>query len=479
MPDAIKFMLNDELREVRDLPATTTLLDYLRTTERLTGTKEGCAEGDCGACTVIVGDMAGGNIRYRAINACIALLPTMDGKHVITIEHLKSSSGALHPVQRAIVDCHGSQCGFCTPGVVMSLAALLHNNEDADDGAIHDALAGNLCRCTGYRPILDAARRANGVERRPLSTNENALRALHRAKMFCYETPEGKFFAPATVVELAEILAQHPGATLLAGGTDVGLWVTKRHRALPVIVYTGKVAELRRIEETPGGLEIGAGASYTDALESLAAYDESFGELLRRLGSVQIRNAGTLGGNIANGSPIGDGMPPLIALGAKIVLRAAGRARTLNLEDYFIAYGKQDRRPDEFLEKIIVSRRTEGVLFKTYKISKRFDQDISAVCGAFALTLEGGKIAGARLAFGGMAATPKRAEAAERVLTGKPWDEEAARAAMTALAQDFTPLSDMRAGADYRMTVAQNLLYRFYIETTQPQTQTRVYAHGE
>ena len=476
MPDPIKFILNDEVREVADLPPTMTVLQYLRTQERLTGTKEGCAEGDCGACTVIMGTVIGGKVEYKTINACIVFLPVLDGRHVITVENLKAADGALHPVQKAMVECHGSQCGFCTPGFVMSLAALHHNKKGASDEEIQDAIAGNLCRCTGYRPILDAARKADKVKKRAvLSSDIKMIEGMQRKKMFSYEGGGGKYFAPVTAKELADALTAHPGATILAGGTDVGLWVTKQHKDLPVIIYTGNVRELQEIKSTAAGLEIGAAVTYTDAFKALAAYDESLEEMLRRLGSVHIRNLGTVGGNIANGSPIGDGMPPLIALSAKVVLRGKSGARTVNLEDYFIDYGKQDRKPGEFVEKVIVPAKAKNVLFRVYKISKRFDQDISAVCGAFALTVDGKRIIGARIAYGGMAGTPKRAAAMEKALTGKVWDEDAAKAGMSALDQDFKPMSDMRASKEYRREAARNLIYRFWLETTQPDIETRVY----
>lgn len=478
MSDTMKFMLNGAVREVSGLSPNMTILQYLRIQERLTGTKEGCAEGDCGACTVIIGELYNGQIHYQAMNACILLLPTLDGKHLITIEHLKSSAGELHPVQQAMIDCHGSQCGFCTPGFVMSLACLFQDNDNASDQDIQDAIAGNLCRCTGYRPIMNAARTAKNKDS-TLKTDGEELKKLQRSEMFVYEADGKKFYAPLTIEELADVIAEYPDATILAGGTDVGLWVTKQHHSLSVLIYTGRVKELLEINETSAGLEIGAAVSYTAAFERLAAYDESLEELLRRFGSVQIRNTGTLGGNIANGSPVGDGMPPLIALGAQLVLRSQTGSRTINLEDYFIAYSQQDRKPGEFIEKIIVPPRPDDLLFKTYKLSKRFDQDISAVCGAFALVLKNGTVSSAKIAFGGMAATPKRATKTEEVLTGKIWNEKTVKQAMAALNEDFSPLTDMRASADYRSMAAQNLLYRFYIETTEPETETRIYDYDD
>lgn len=478
MTDAIRFILNGETREVSGLSPTTTVLQYLREHEHLKGTKEGCAEGDCGACTVLLGEVTGNKVEYKAINACIAFLPTLDGRQVVTVEHLKSADGGLHPVQQAMVECHGSQCGFCTPGFVMSLCALKDNKAEASDEDIHAAIAGNLCRCTGYRPIVDAARMAGKAKGGKLDSNVATLKTLQRRKMFRYEAADGKFFAPVTVEELADVVNAYPEATLLAGGTDVGLWVTKFHKALPVIIYTANVCELQQIRKTATALEIGAAVTYSKAFEELAAYDDSLQELLSRLGSMQIRNSGTIGGNIANGSPIGDGMPPLIALGAQLMLRSVDGVRTIALEDYFIAYKKQNRKRGEFVEKIIVPRRAKNTPFRVYKISKRFDQDISAVCGAFSLSFKGKMISEARIVFGGMAATPKRAAAMENSLIGKSWTEETITHAMSLLDQDFTPLSDMRASADYRRTMAQNLLYRFFIETTEPETATRVYNYG-
>ncbi len=474
MSDAIKFMLNNEMRAVSGLPPTTTILQYLRLQERLTGTKEGCAEGDCGACTVIVGKLENGKMAYEAINACIVFLPTLDGRHLITVENL-----GMNAVQKAMVSCHGSQCGFCTPGFVMSLTACMNNHENASDENIQDAISGNLCRCTGYRPILDAARQANKSQERHLKTDMEALEGLQRARMFAYEHGGRQFFSPHTPEDLAEVCAQHPGATLLGGGTDVGLWVTKRHKHLETVIYTGNVAALREVKKTAAGLEIGGAVSYAHAFESLAAYDPSMEVLLRRFASTQIRNLGTVGGNIANGSPIGDGPPPLIALGARLVLRSKSGVREIPLEEFFIAYGKQAREKGEFVEKIIVPAKPENVLFRVYKISKRFDQDISAVCAAFAIELRDGKVASARIAFGGMAGTPKRATHAEKSLTGKPWSEEAVRGAMSEMEKDYQPLTDMRASAGYRMQVAQNLLYRCFVESAQPETETRVYGYGD
>lgn len=478
MTNTIKFILNGQMREVSGLSPTTTLLQYLREQLRLTGTKEGCAEGDCGACTVAVGRLQDGEVVFKSLNACIAFLPTLDGREIITVEHLKTG-GALSPVQQAMVHCHGSQCGFCTPGFVMALSTLMHNNDNASDEDIQDAISGNLCRCTGYRPILDAARQANMSTQRKFEYDAAALKTIQRDSMFTYEAPAGKFFAPVTVEELAEVLGKYPEATLLAGGTDVGLWVTKMHKHLDVIIYTGNVQSLRAIRETQAEIEIGAAVTYTEAFDALISYDPALQDFFRRFASLHIRNAGTVGGNIANGSPIGDGMPAMIAMGTEIILRSPSGARRIPLEKYFLAYKKQDRKPGEFLEKIIIRKKPEGTLYRAYKVSKRFDQDISAVCGAFAIEMKDGKISAVRFAYGGMAATPKRAEKAEAVLIGQEWNLENVKKAMAAMAEDFSPLSDMRASSEYRRTVARNLLHRFYLETTSPDIKTQVYRYAE
>jgi xanthine dehydrogenase small subunit len=481
MRQEIRFLLGFEPRTLRAVDPTMTVLDYLRGVEGLAGTKEGCNEGDCGACTVVRVRLAGGGLRYEAVNACIQFVGTLDGCQLLTVEHLAGDDGTLHAVQQAMVECHGSQCGFCTPGFVMSLFALTrHTDRAPDDAAIDDALAGNLCRCTGYAPIVRAARRmydlhprADRITARQAET-VLALRALADRKTVCVGQGERRFYAPATAHALADLVLAHPDAVLVAGATDVGLWVTKQLRRPATIIYLGRVAELARLEESSAAIEIGAAVTYTDAAAVLARHYPDMGEVFRRLGSVPIRNAGTIGGNVANGSPIGDSPPLLIAAGATLQLRRGGGRRILPIEDFFVAYGQQDRQPGEFVEKIVVPTPAPGTRFRAYKISKRFDQDISAVLGAFAIRLEDGIVASARIAFGGMAATPKRARAVEERLTGVAWTEATVRAAMTDLPRDFQPLTDWRASAEYRMRVAQNLLLRMLIETTDAKTETRL-----
>jgi xanthine dehydrogenase small subunit len=467
--ESIRFLLDGEVRTLGGFEPTLTVLEYLRGPERRCGTKEGCAEGDCGACTVVLGELVDGAVRHRAINACILFLATLDGKELVTVESLAPPDAPAHPVQQALVDCHGSQCGFCTPGFVMSLYALWRSGAAPTRPDIEQALAGNLCRCTGYRPIVAAAEQvcAAGGRRdgRPAATVEQ-LRAIMPAETLSIEADGRRFLAPTSLDALAELLRAHPDATLLAGGTDVGLWVTKQHRRLETVIYLGRVAGLADMAETEAGIEIGAGVAYVDAMPVLARRHPAIDGLLRRLGSVQIRNAGTIGGNIANGSPIGDSLPALMALGASLVLRRGADERVLPLEDFFLAYRKTALAPGEFVVRILVPAARAGSQFRTYKISKRFDQDISAVCGGFAVTIDGGRVADIRLAFGGMAGIPARARQCEQALIGQPWTEAAVAAALPMLAQDFAPLSDMRASARYRALVARNLLRKFQIETS-------------
>ncbi len=470
----IRFLLNGEEVTLSELRPDETLLDYLRLRRRLTGTKEGCAEGDCGACTVLVGRLSGGELVYEGVNACIRFLASVDGCHVVTVEHLRGADGALHPVQQALVDWHGSQCGFCTPGFVMSLYALWMRNPQPSDQAIEKALQGNLCRCTGYEPIVKAAKAISDHgsveadylvrERASVTAQLGAMRDGMRVEI---GQDRDRLVIPASARDVARVLEAEPDVTIVAGSTDVGLWVTKRMRKIAPVVFIGGVEELRAVSVGGGAVTIGAGVSYTDAFEQLSAHVPALGGLIDRIGGDQVRNMGTIGGNIANGSPIGDTPPPLIALGATLTLRRGESRRNVPLEDFFIAYGKQDRLPGEFVEAVEVPLPGRDAHFAAYKVTKRRDEDITAVLGAFHLILDpGGRVASARIAYGGMAATPKRAKAVEDALVGKHWSKETIEAALPAYEADFTPLTDMRASAEYRMLVAKNLLRRFHLETT-------------
>ncbi len=468
----IRFRLGDEIRELSDIDPNLTLLRYLREREGLTGTKEGCAEGDCGACTVAVGEIVDGTLQYRAMNACILFLPMLDGRHVLTVEHLRDTDGTLHPAQTALIAHHGSQCGFCTPGFVMSLFALYLNGGAGDLQTIDDALAGNLCRCTGYGPIIAAAEAMQaesepaGWPARRCAAEEQLAEWAGDKAMLDLQTSYGRYLAPKTMAGLQAALKEHPDGSIIAGATDVGLWVTKMHRRLDPLIDVTRVDGLCGIDDTGDELVIGAAVRYETAHQSLARYFPELGELVRRIGASQVRNAGTIGGNIANGSPIGDMPPALIALDARITLNRGGRRRQIALEDFFIGYGKQDRAADEFLESVSLPKTARGE-FRCHKVSKRFDQDITAILGAYNITIENGRVADARIAYGGMAAIPKRARACENALIGQPWTKATVRAAQQALENDFTPLTDMRASAGYRQTAAGNLLQKYFLEHQQ------------
>ena len=469
----IRFLLNGEAVALREVRPDETLLDWLRLRRGLTGTKEGCAEGDCGACTVLVGRPGADGLVYEGVNACIRFMGSLDCCHVVTVEHLKGTDGRLHPVQQAMVDFHGSQCGFCTPGFVMSLYGLWMRDPHPSDMRIETALQGNLCRCTGYEAIMRAARAVStygeagsdplAAEREAVTAQLSAMRDGRRI-----EIGEGRarLVVPASVDDLADILEAEPKATIVAGSTDVGLWVTKQMRDIAPVAFIGGLSELQAISEERGVVTIGAGVSYSDARDHLAARIPALGPLIDRIGGEQVRNMGTIGGNIANGSPIGDMPPALIALDARLTLRKGKRRRTIALEDFFIAYGRQDREQGEFVETVHVPLPASGAHFAVYKISKRRDEDITATLGAFHVTVENGIVAAARIAYGGMAATPKRAKAVEAALTGRPWTPETVEAAQAAYGEDYQPLTDMRASAEYRLLAARNLLLRFFMETT-------------
>lgn len=463
---SIRFLLNGELIELDNVEPTYTVLEYLREHCTLTGTKEGCAEGDCGACMVVVAETVKDQVRYQPINSCIQFLATLDGKALITVEGLAKQQ-VLHPAQQAMVEHHGSQCGFCTPGFVMTLFAL-HAQRGASPSPtdVDDALAGNLCRCTGYRPIIDAAQRMYDIDSdwsAPWGDDTQLKARLAEIAPGDLETgtADDRFFAPRSLDGLSTVLLEHPDATILAGGTDVGLWVTKQYRDLPTIVSVGAVDALKQIDSDDTHWIVGAGVTFSDLMPVLSQEYPELNALLRRWASPPIRNAATIGGNIANGSPIGDSMPPLMALGTEVVLRRGNAVRTVALESLYHDYMVNDLQPGEFVLSVRIPRRRADQRVAAYKISKRFDQDISALCMGISVTLRDQQLADVRIAFGGMAGTVKRATHAEAALEDQACAQATFEQAANAVSQDFQPMTDMRASADYRLRVAGNLIRRF------------------
>ncbi|MBU3649821.1 MAG: xanthine dehydrogenase small subunit [Limnohabitans sp.] len=480
--NTVRFVLDGRIVEAQGVRRTTTVLDYLREDLHRTGTKEGCAEGDCGACVVMVGELnpEGTAIHYVAVNSCIQLLPSLDGKSVKTVESLKDANGALHPVQQAMVDCHGSQCGFCTPGIVMSLVNLVQTNTSPSRQQINDALSGNLCRCTGYKPIVDAAVQA--CSHKPaLKLQDQAdvplLKEIARAKsptlsldgeiivQPVVRTRKGnEFVSPATLGEVADYLVKNPQTTLLAGSTEIGLQVNKQFSRPEHIMYLGNVRELREVQESPKAWRIGAMVSLEEVLALTRSVYPDFAEVLRRFGSPPIRSTATLAGNIANGSPIGDSMPCLMALGADLILRRGNKTRTVALDQFYTGQKQNVLQPGEFIEAIELPKPQPGQVFRAHKVSKRFEQDISATCAAITYTLAQGKLTQVRLAYNGLAPSPCRAPKLEAVLEGKRPSEVKAADLDAAIAASFTARDGLRATWTYRALVARNLVLDFIEE---------------
>jgi xanthine dehydrogenase small subunit len=467
----LRFLRRGQLVSLDNVPPERTLLEVLREDLACTGTKEGCGEGDCGACTVVLGEPVGDTLQLRAINSCIRLAHSVDGMAVWTAEDLSADpalgvdAGHLHPVQQALVDCHASQCGFCTPGFVMSLFALY---EDPGSGpvsrqAVQRALSGNLCRCTGYRPIIDAAQRMMDLPAKRLDrlAVRKALTAIAPAG------DGGAYLQPMQLGHLLQLRAAHPQAQIVAGGTDVGLWVTKQHRQFDQILDLTRVTELKRIEAGEGRLRVGAAVTLEEAYRALAGHWPELDAFAARFAGLPVRNSGTLGGNVANGSPIGDSMPLLIALRAQVVLASLRGERALPLEEFYTGYRQSRLAADEvvaFMDIPLPSAEPEQWL-RAYKISKRYDDDISALCAVFKLRLQAGRVAEISIGAGGVAATPARAQLTEAALQGQPWNGATVERAAQVLRGEFSPISDMRASADYRRQVLGHLLQRLWLQT--------------
>jgi xanthine dehydrogenase small subunit len=463
---AVEFLLNGKRHRVDDVPPTTTVLDWLRGHARLTGTKEGCAEGDCGACTIAIGREIDGTLQYQAVNSCLMMLPQIARCAVLTVEGLAAPNGALHPVQQAMIDTDATQCGFCTPGFVMAMFAFHQGGEGVGDRIIHEALAGNLCRCTGYRSIVEACRQAARAPRIDAGNGDaaGALAALPVCRD--YRAGEQVFLRPGSLAALFAAMAEIPDALLLGGGTDLGLRVSKDRERIPAVISLATVAELQRINVAADALELGGGVTYTQALPHIDRHFPAFGALFRRIGSRQIRNLGTIAGNLVTASPIGDTIPCLIALAATVTLASASGERAMPVESFITGYRKTALRPGEVIAAVRIPLLAQDTCFSTYKLSKRFDQDISTVVAAFQLERRNGHVHQLRAAFGGMAERVTRAKNVEAAVAGRPWNIDTLTNIDVALARDFNPMTDHRGGAAYRLRAAANLLRRFAWETS-------------
>ena len=466
----IKFVRNNQIVEINNPDPNETVLNYVRNKLKKTGTKEGCGEGGCGACTIVIGELKNDKINYSAVNSCIMFLPTLQGKQLILVEDLISKNGSLHPAQEAMVNYHGSQCGFCTPGFVMSLFAMFKNYSKFKDDVIKDSISGNLCRCTGYKPIVNAAKSLNSKNKIDhfAKNKQNTIALLRQIKdetVVIYKKDK-RYFAPRYVQELKKILKKNINSHLLSGGTDLSLVVTKERKDINSVIFMNSINELNYIKNNKQYIEVGATTPLIELESYIEKYYPDFAAILKRYGSVQIRNVATVAGNIATASPIGDTLPLLLSLDAKVVLRSIKKTKIIPLNDFFIDYRKTKLKRGQFIDSIRIPLFPKNI-FKAYKISKRFDDDISSVCASFNIEIINKKIKNIRIAYGGMASIPKRAKYCEKILLNSPITEQIINKAQESLKKDFKPISDMRAGRQYRIEVAKNLLQKCFLEITQ------------
>ena len=465
--NSVKFLLNDKILEIKNPDPNQTILNYIRTELKKTGTKEGCSEGGCGACTIVLGELINNKIKYNSINSCISFVPSLNGKQLLIVEDLVSKDGKLHPVQDAMVRFHGSQCGFCTPGFVMSLFSMFKNNKSFNNELITESISGNLCRCTGYRPIIDAAKSLNKINRKDeFSKNENKIIKLLKkikSKNIYIKKDDKVYFSPKNIKDLKNIIKKNSNFNFLAGGTDLSLKVTKERKDILSIIDLKEIKELDFIKVNKNYMEIGAATPLIKFEDKIKKYYPDFYSVLKRYGSVQIRNVGTIGGNIATASPIGDTLPILLSLNAEVLIESFNQKKVLPINNFFIDYRKTKLKKNEFIRSIKIPLFKKNI-FKAFKISKRFDDDISSVCGSFNFEINKNKIKEAFIAFGGMAAVPKRAKACEKILKNKPLTINTFDQAKNYLEKDLSPIGDMRASKEYRLEIAKNLLMKCFIE---------------
>ena len=465
--NTLKFVWENKIHSISNIDPNETILNYVRLNLKKTGTKEGCAEGGCGACTVVLGDLKNNKIVYQAINSCIAFVPSLEGKQLILVEDLVSKNGALHTVQEAMINYHGSQCGFCTPGFVMSLFAMYKNFSSYNKENIQDSISGNLCRCTGYRPIVDAAKSLNNVNRLDqFDKNKKKIISLLKkinSENLIIQNRNKKYFSPKNINELKKTIKDNPNSIFLSGGTDLSLNVTKGRKDINNIISLNLIKELKFIKERNGNIEVGAATSLIEFELFIKKYYPDFNAILKRYGSVQIRNVATIAGNIATASPIGDTLPLLLSLDAKVVLQKISKKTILPLNNFFVSYRKTKLKKGQFIHSIIIPIFKKNI-FKAYKISKRIDDDISSVCASFNLEINNKKIKNIKIAYGGMAPIPKRAINCEKTLINSNLSEEIFEKAKKNLEKDFSPINDTRATKGYRMEVAKNLLMKCFIE---------------